>query len=276
MRLRAVSSSAAAISAAAAGAPLVAIGALTRRFAGQVVLAPDAPVRERSLAALFAGGWRGVRFGLQTGADGTEQAMRLLLVAARANERPRTCDSGGLVAADPLRGEPRWIGFGTSEALVAALQDGRVAAFLGRSIAAAQATSAGGSEIVANLSTGDAGADATAALVNVLVARRDHAGEREPARQEWLEQLVRACAAAAASLAGPAGVEMITRAMPDRDPIHLGVALRLDHPSPAASAYALDGRLSTHALASYLELARRAGQSYALEPSALVSERFSP
>ena len=295
------------VAAVAAGAPLVAIGALTRRFAGQLVVAVDATMRDRTLAALLAGDWPGVRVGLQAGPEGTEQAMRFLLLASRDVaprvsaaasdrlvrtsppfslsdvERGNACQdqlvSGGLactkvLAGDPLHAEPRWIDYGTGEALVAALKDGRIAAFLGRSLAAAQATIAGGAEIVANFSRGEVAGNVTPALCHVLVVRRDRAEAIDRHTADLLHSLVQASARAAAVLAGPEGLDMVTRALPDRDPIQLGTALRLDHPTPAASAYALDSRLPPEAMPRLLALAALAGRPLALDARTLVSNRF--
>src|SRR5436190_22163277 len=52
-----------------AGAPLVAIGALTRRFAGQLVAATSSTSRPLTLTvdALFSGGWHAVPLAVQIG-----------------------------------------------------------------------------------------------------------------------------------------------------------------------------------------------------------------
>lgn len=287
------------VTAVAAGAPLIAIGALTRRFAGQLVVAVDAPVQERSLEALLAGRWRALRVGLQTGTEGTEQAMRHILLssvargtgqspqvgpARGADDQGHAGDSvpqspsatGTLLATDPLDGEPQWIGYATGEGLVAALKDGRIGAFLGRSLAAAQATNTNDSEVVQNLSDGSVAGDVTSAHCRVLVARRDRAESQDGERARFLAGLVAACGRAAQMLAGPEGGDAAVRTMPDRDATHLLRALQLDHPSAAASAYALDGRVPPQSAALYLELCARAGKPYALDAARLATDRFVP
>jgi ABC-type nitrate/sulfonate/bicarbonate transport system substrate-binding protein len=285
------------VSAVAAGAPLIAFGALTRRFTGQLVVAADAPVRERNLDALRAGRWRGLRVGLQTGTEGTEQAMRHILLSSSARGAreppqggltigaaegqppghlpPRSLSAGGpMLAADALDDEPQWIGYGTGEALVAALKDGRIAAFLGRSLAAAQATNTRDSEVVQNLSDGSIAGDVTPAFCHVLVVRRDRAELREGQAAQLLAGLVASCASAAQALTGPEGGDTAVRALPDRDATHLLRALQLDHPSASATAYALDGRVPPQAAELYLELCARAGHRFALDAAQLTTNRF--
>jgi ABC-type nitrate/sulfonate/bicarbonate transport system substrate-binding protein len=285
------------VAAVAAGAPLVAIGALTRRFAGQLVLARAAPVSERTLAGMVAGHWRAIRVGLEIGAEGTEGVMRHILLqstpggpgespspatasaeSAKAPAAGQSALSPGSsplqLAWDPLGREPQWIGYGTGAALVAALKDGRIAAFLGRSLATAQATATRDSEVVANLSSGALAGDVTLALCQVLVARKDRVDSAEGTATEHLGSLVAGCARAAQALAGPAGAEAILRAMPDRDASHLLLAMRLDHPSPAESAYALDARVPRRAFERYLELCAQAGRPSALDPAQLETQRF--
>ena len=260
------------VEAVAAGAPLVAIGALTRRFSGQLVAASGDGAERRGVDDLLGGGWRAVRFGLQAGSDGTERMARFLLLS-RGGAAPAA--RMGLLAGDPLAGEPRWLRYSTSEGLVAALKDGRLAAFLGRSPAAAQATILGGTRLVANFSDGGVAPDVAGALGVVLVARRDRAQRPDASSDRLLAALVRGCALAAGALAGPDGPAVAARALPDRDPLHLATALRLDAPSPETAAYALDGRAPAGGLARLLELLALAGRPLALEPEALETDRFA-
>src|SRR5438093_3862035 len=95
-----------------AGAPLVAIGAVTRRFAGQLVAAESGAL-DRTLDALLSGGWRAVPFGLQIGGDGTERFVRALLESFAGAARSAPAPGRPLLAADPLSGEPRFIGYRT-------------------------------------------------------------------------------------------------------------------------------------------------------------------
>jgi hypothetical protein len=255
---------------AAAGVPVVAIGALARRFDGQLVAAAGAPLPQgtsaQGLDALLGGGWRAVRLGLQAGSGGTEQALRFLLLAHGAAPLERA-------ATDPLFGEPRLLTYSTAEALVAALKDGRIHAFLGSSLAAAQATLLGGTELLANFSDGSAAPDVTEPLCTVLIARPDRAGAGAgpggpPA--PFPRQLITACARAAAELSGPDGPSLIAEAIPERDPLHLATALRLAAPAPDRSVFALDGQVPREAFPRLLELYALAGHRFDLDPRRLA------
>jgi hypothetical protein len=112
------------------------------------------------------------------------------------------------------------------------------------------------------------------ALCHVLVARRDRVERAGTPGAGLLNALVRGCARAAGALAGPTGVDVVTQAMPDRDALHLGAALRLDHPSPEASAYALDGRVPVEAASRLFALTAAAGRRYTLDPAAVATDRF--
>lgn len=281
------------LAAVSEGAPLIAIGALTRRFGGQLVVSQDAPVVDRSLAGLLRGGWRGLTCGVQTGADGTERAMRFLLLAHDASP---ASSAQNLPAAPHLRtasgdappavmgpnsrlatgsGEPRWLGYGAGEGLVAALKDRRIDAFLGRSMAAAQATMLGGSEITANVSDGSVLPEVAGALCTVLIARRDHLEAADASSQRLLAALVGGCARAATALAGPSGAALALNALPERDPLHLVAALRLDAPSAAASVYAAGARIAPDALQQLVELTARAGRPFTADVSSLSTTRFN-
>src|SRR5206468_4719936 len=108
--------------------------------------------------------------GVQIGGDGTERFLRALFLSSSPPPSPL---DRPLLAGDPLAGEPRFVGYRPDEALVAALRDGRIDAFLGHATAAAPATLLGGSEIVANFSLGETAAPVAAAHGIVLVTRRD-------------------------------------------------------------------------------------------------------
>jgi hypothetical protein len=265
------------VAAVAEGAPLVAFGALTRRAGGQLVVARDAPIPPRS-EALLAGEWRGARVGLTTGSGGSEALMRLWwLAGAGAGPAPRSATTS--LARDPWHGEPRWLGFGTGEALVAALKDGRIWAFLGPSGAAAQALLLGTAEVVANVSSGGAAGLASRALPVVLAARRDRLAGGQP----LLEGLPGACARAGAALASSGGPALVAGVLAEQDALTRQWALRLDVPAPeggdpgggnpdgGGSLFSPDGRLPPDAVARYLELISLAGATPAVDVATLVS-----
>jgi hypothetical protein len=264
------------VAAVADGAPLVAFGALTRRAGGQLVVARDAPIPPRS-DALLAGEWRGARVGLTTGGSGSEVLMRLWWLAgagAGAGAGPVPGPATASLARDPWHGEPRWLGFGTGEALVAALKDGRIWAFLGPSGAAAQALLLGTAEVVANVSAGGAAGVASRALPVVLAARRD----RLAAGQPLLEGLPGACARAGAALASSGGPALVAGVLAEQDALTRQRALRLDVPAPdggdpegGGSLFSPDGRLPPDAVARYLELIALAGAPPAVDVATLVS-----
>ncbi|MGH2352466.1 MAG: ABC transporter substrate-binding protein [Chloroflexota bacterium] len=286
------------LEAAAAGAPLVTFGALTRRFGGQLVVSATAAF-PREVGALLSGEWRAAPVGLQTGSGGSEQMMRFWWLAegptplaplptgeggtpaaasAKSGLPSPLVGAGGrfpLLISDPLAGEPRWIGYGTSEGLVAALKDHRIDAFLGHSQAAAQAAILGGADIIASFSDGSVAPDVSSTLGTVLVARRERLAGRNPAGDQFMHALVRGCARAAATLVGPDGPAAASRALPERDPLTLGLALRLDAPAESQSIYALDGRLDPEAIGRYLQLAALAGHTHDVEPAALITDRYT-
>jgi ABC-type nitrate/sulfonate/bicarbonate transport system substrate-binding protein len=261
------------------GAPLVAIGALTRRAGGQVVVAPDAPLPHR-VEAFLGGEWRGARMGVTTGSGGSEILVRLWWLARfgeaglagglPGEEGVPGAGTAGYLERDPWRGEPRWIGFSTAEGLVAALKDGRVWAFAGPSLAAAQAALLGAGEVLANLSDGSTAGEASAALPVVLAARRDRVQGGEP----LLGAIVEACARAGAALSGRDGVGLALRALPERDPLALRRAWALDAPQGGVSPaglFSTDGRLPPEALPRYLALAARAGAALTLDAADLLA-----
>lgn len=255
--------------AVAAGAPLVAFGALTRRAGGQLVVARDAPIPRRA-TALMDGSWRGARVGVTTGSGGSETLMRFWWLA----DAPDLSGGPGgpgpgvdYLGRDPWRGEPRWIGFSTGEGLVAALKDGRIWAFLGPSGAAAQALLLGTAEVLANVSDGSAAGTASAALPVVLATRRDRLGAAHP----LIPGLAAACARSAVALAAADGATLAAQAVPEQDALARQQALRLDA-SPAAGGglYSPDGRLAAEAVERYLDLAARAGAGLQLTAATLV------
>ncbi len=271
------------VAAVQAGVPLVVFGALTRRHGGQLVVARQAPVTPRA-DALLQGAWSALRVGLQTGSTGSERLVRLWLLAEGGDAAGALAGSGSPSAhltRDPWAGEPRWIGYSTGEGLVAALKDGRIAAFIGPSWAAAQAMILGLGEVVANFSDGSTAGAVSAALPAVLATRR----ERLVERQSELAALRAACARAGAALSGDAGPALVTHALRERDPLVLRQALRLDvspplqpaaesppaAPSAAQGIYAVDGRLPLTALERYLELAAAAGWTPSLDPASLLA-----
>jgi ABC-type nitrate/sulfonate/bicarbonate transport system substrate-binding protein len=282
------------VAAVASGMPLVAVGALTRRAGGQLVVARDAPIARRS-GALLAGEWRGARVGLMTGSTGSEALMRFWWIAEASGgvAVPAGLGPSGLGASgpgvylerDPWLAEPRWIGFGTAEGLVAALKDGRVWAFLGPSSAAAQATLLGTGEVAANFADGTTAPDVSATLPVVLACRRERSAGADPR----LRRLVDACARGAVALAGEGGADLLGRALPERDALERERALRLDVPGPpigtpsgaarptpagavGSSIFAADGTIDLSALRRYLDLAGRAGAIATLPaPEALVA-----
>jgi ABC-type nitrate/sulfonate/bicarbonate transport system substrate-binding protein len=269
------------VAAAQEGAPLVAIGALTRRAGGQLVVAPDAPLPRRT-EAFLGGEWRGARMGVTTESGGSEALVRFWWLARLGSGLPvdgaraaGTADGGaqgpaGYLGRDPWRGEPRWIGFSTAEGLVAALKDGRVWAFAGPSTAAAQAVLLGAGEVLANVSDGSAAQEASVALPVVLAARRERVQGGDP----LLGAIAGACARAGAALCGPDGGNLAARALPERDPLALRQAWALDVPQGEDSLpafFSADGRLPPEAVGRYLDLAARAGAALTLDAATLLA-----
>ncbi|HEX2033123.1 MAG TPA: hypothetical protein VHS99_02975 [Chloroflexota bacterium] len=275
------------LKAVASGAPLIGFGAVTRRFGGHLVAAPEL---DGDATSLLLGRWRAVPFGLQTGSEGSEAFLRLWWLSAGpapdgvpqpgtgASAPGRDVSGEGLLAGDPLAGEPRWIGYGTAEGLVAALKDGRIKAFIGPAEAAAQAMILGGGRVVASFSGGSTAAEVSQALCTVLVARSDRLMGASPAggaAEAGFRTLLGACAGAAAALATPEGRRLAAQAMPERDPLGLELALALDAPGAAQSVYAPDGRLPVQAVAYHLELLALAGVRWPIDPATVVTDRFS-
>lgn len=262
--------------AVAAGAPLVAIGALTRRATAQLVVATSSPLAGSGLDALLAGRWRAARVGVQTGGGGTERLARYLLLDSGGPEPEGA--TGTLLAGDLFQGEPRWIAFGTDEALVAAIKDYRLDAFFGRSLATAQAVLLGGVEIAASFSEGTTAPHVASLGAIVLVTRRDRLDGASAIGRNgtavFLSNLVAACRQAASTLSGANQLAAATQALPEIDRLALAAALRLDAPNPQASAFATDGRLDPDALDYLAVLTAKAGYRIRLAPSIALDYRL--
>jgi ABC-type nitrate/sulfonate/bicarbonate transport system substrate-binding protein len=257
-----------------AGAPLIAVGALTRRLACQLVVANGVVAPRRTLASLASGDWRGVRVGVETGSDGTEALARFLLLTRETRQTGGNRSVALESVHDPVAGEPRWIEHPTGEALVAALADGRIDAFLGRPYATAHAMTLGGTVMVGNLASGEQFGEISRAFCTVLVAHRDRlqSGARTA---ELLTMLVPACAQAAVHLSGTEGAALATRLFPERDGLAVHLATQLSSPPPATSSYATDGRVPLGAVESYVELTALAGNPLTVDSRSLVAERYS-
>ena len=268
------------VQAVAAGAPLVVAGALTRRLSCQLVLSTRAALPPPLPGVIIGGAWRGVRVGVEAGDAGTEAFARAIhLLTGSAGSPPERA----LLAPDPVAVEPRWVAHLTGEALVAALADNRIDAFFGGSLSAAQVMTLGVGSVATNFadarpldgSYNEEMSDVASAFCTVLVCHRDAVeGARAPAK--LLAPLVPACTRAGQALSGPAGAETIARALPERDALHLQLALRLTAPAPEPSSYALDGRLPAGAIERYLALSAMAGRPLAgVNAGALTTTRFS-
>src|SRR5437773_2465560 len=139
----------------------------SRRAALGVALAslaaPACTLRQAPLAGVIALPARSLSYAplllaVRAGLYQTPPARAALLLRPRPPPAARP-----LLAADPLAGEPRLVAHRTDEALVAAWRDGRVAAFLGHSLATAPATILGDGAVLANFSLGQVAPDATVA-----------------------------------------------------------------------------------------------------------------
>jgi hypothetical protein len=259
------------VEAVAAGAPLVAVGALTVRLAAALVVAARPGLPERTLEAICGGAWHGLRVGVERGAGGTETFVRLFALDRGLTPAP---PGRALLAPDPAAGEPRWAAFETGEALVAALKDDRLDAFVGRAYAAAQVSTLGGGDTAANYAAGGSAGDVAAVFATLLVAHQE-AVAHETAASRRLARLVPACARAARELSGVQGEVVLRRALPEQDALHLELARRLAAPSPETSSFALDGRLPPGAIERYLALVSLAGRARPLSAAGLTSARFT-
>ena len=246
------------LAAVASGAPLVAIGALTRRHAAQLVVSASLPVAEPSLAAVLDGTWKDARVGVETGGDGTASFAQSLVLGSGFSRRQ----------------EPQWIALPTSEALVAALADNRVEAYFGRPYATAHSVSLGNVVVAENFAAGERFEPQARAFSTVVVARRDRT-LRDDRVHRLHSLLVPACAHAATVLSSDAGPDLAVALLPDRDGLALRMATRLAAPSPTTSCFAQDARLSTEAVEAYLELAALAGTPLKVDVRTLVLDRYS-
>ncbi|HEV2121395.1 MAG TPA: ABC transporter substrate-binding protein [Chloroflexota bacterium] len=246
------------LAAVAKGAPLVAIGALTKRHASQLVVSTSLPVAERSLAAVLDGTRKDVRVGVETGGDGTASFAHSLVLGSSLSRSQ----------------EPQWIAFPTSEALVAALADNRVEAYFGRPYATAHSASLGNVVIAENFAAGERFEPQARAFSTVVVTRRDRAPNDDRVHH-LLSLLMPACARAATVLSSDAGPDLAVALLPDRDGLALRMATRLAAPSPATSCFAQDAQLSIEAAEAYLELAALAGTPLNVDVRTLVLDRYS-
>jgi len=255
------------IRAVADGAPLIAIGALTRRLDCHLVVRSGFVSPIATLAAIHLGDWRGQRIGLESGPNGTEAFIRFVSLRGQRNARPTPRQ---LISLEPLSGEARWKAFETSEALTAALADHRVEAFIGRPYAVAQTLTLG-SGLLAQTFAGEAESPILTALPTILVAHRDRLSI-----QPILAPLVSACARAASEFSGASVGDAAMRAMPDRDGLHISLAARLMSGGAVPSgAFAADGKLPLDAIERYVTLSASAGRTLGLNPGTLATTRFS-
>lgn len=265
------------VRAATAGAPLVAIGALTKRLDCHLVVTTARGVPVPTLPAIYLGEWRGLRVGVESGADGTEAFARLAALWGNAARVPPQepfaprAPQRELAAASRVEGEARWEAFETDAALAAALADQRIEAFIGRPYAAAQSVAYGAGQVTRSLATGDE-SQVLAALPTVLVARRDMSGEGEGA---LIRRLLSAVGRAGTELSGAGGGQAAAEALPERDSLRLTIAQRLMASDSTTGAYAPDARLDEEAVRRYLELSAMAGARVGLNAGALITNRFS-
>lgn len=253
---------------AAAGAPLVAMGALTSRLDSHLVTTTARGVPDATLAAIHGGAWRGLRVGVESGPDGTEAFVRMF--AAWSGARPAG-PRREVAALSAMDGETRWSAFETDEGLAAALADRRLEAFVGRAYAAAQTLSYGSGAVAPRPAAGDE-EHVLAALPTVLVTRRGGLTSEE---EGILRRLRAGIGAAVGELTGPDGKQAVMAALPEKDSLHVTLAHGLFTPSAAASAYAREGRLADGAAARYVELSAMAGARLDVNVGALTTTRFS-
>ncbi|HEU5316743.1 MAG TPA: hypothetical protein VFX49_11575 [Chloroflexota bacterium] len=258
------------------GAQLLGIGALTARLDCHVVVTTARSTPPPTLAAIHLGEWRGLRMGVESGADGTESFVRLSGVWSEATEGlgPRAPERA-IAASDEVEGEVRWTELETDAALAAALADRRLEGFIGRPYAAAQALTYGSGQLGHSPAEGPE-RSVLEALPTVLVARRDVSSAGEV---DLIRRIVQAAARGGRELTGSGGRRMAAEALPERDSLHLALAQRLMAADAATTAYALDGRLGEEPVRRYLELSATAwaGRVARADASvgALITNRFS-
>ena len=259
----------------AAGAPLVAIGALTSRLDCHLVTTTARTVPIPTLPAIHLGEWRGLRVGVESGPDGTEAFVRLFAAwssqpGQRTALEPRA-PQRELAAAHGLGGEARWAAYETDEGLAAALADRRLEAFVGRAYAAAQALSYGSGQVAQSLATGGEN-HILAALPTVLVTRRDGSSAGD---EQVLRRLLVGMGRAVEQLTGPDGKQAAMSALPEKDALHLSLAHGLFSPNVASTAYASGARLPAEAAARYVALSIMTGARLDVSVGALTTTRFS-
>ena len=255
------------IRAVADGAPLIAIGALTRRLDCHLVVRSGFASPIATLVAIHLGEWRGQRIGLESGPNGTEAFIRFVSLWGERTARPTPRQ---IAALEPLSGEAQWTAFETGEALTAALADHRVEAFMGRPYAVAQTLTLG-SGMLAQSYAAEGESHVLGALPTILVAHRDRLSI-----QPVLGPLVQACARAATELSGSDAANAAMRALPERDGLHISMAARLmSRGAVPNSAFAVDGKLPPDAIERYVTLSASAGRTLGLNAGALATTRFS-
>ena len=259
------------------GAPLVACGALTRRLDCHLVVTTARSVPSATLAAIHLGEWRGLRVGVEGGADGSEAFARLATGLGMAGPgvlytppAPRL-PQRELAAAQPLDAETRWATFETEEGLAAALTDRRLEGFIGRAYAAAQTLSYGSGRVVSEF-VGPDEATVMSALPTVLVTRRDGLSSTD---EEVTRQIIGAVGRAVEELTGPAGKEALTVALPERDSLFLTLAHGLFSPSQELGAYAAGARLGADSVERYVGLSAITGARVDINPGVVTTTRFS-
>lgn len=261
----------------AAGAPLVAIGALTSRLDCHLVTTTARPIPVATMRAIHLGEWRGLRVGVESGPDGTEAFVRMYAAWSDASRVPPQERLGPrapmreIASSHAVDGETRWAAYETDEGLAAALADRRLEAFVGRAFAAAQTLSYGSGQLGRGLAEGREN-HVLAALPTVLVTRRSgHAA----AEEGLLRQLVRAVGRAADELIAHDGMRAAAVALPEKDSLHLRLAHGLMSPDATASAFAGGGRLGAEAVSRYVELAAMTGVRLDVNAGAATTVRFS-
>ncbi|HET7771533.1 MAG TPA: hypothetical protein VFN74_22365, partial [Chloroflexota bacterium] len=221
--------------------------------------------------------WRGLRVGVEGGADGSEAFARLstglgmagpgVLYTPPAPRLPQR----ELAATQPLDAETRWATFETEEGLAAALTDRRLESFIGRAYAAAQTLSYGSGRVA----PGFVGPDETtvmSALPTVLVTRREGLSSAD---EGMIRQVIGGVGRAVEELTGPTSKEALSVALPERDSLFLAVAHGLFSPSRELGAYAAGARLGADAVARYVGLSAITGVRLDVNPGAVTTTRFS-
>ena len=252
----------------------MAIGALTRRAGGQVVVAPDAPLPRRT-EAFLGGEWRGARMGVTTGSGGSEALVRfwwLTRLCERSARRPRAWRRDGrLPRARPLAGgaavdrvqHRRGAGGGPQGRAGVGLRGAVHGGGAGRPAGCG----GGAGERLRRL--GGAGGERGPSGGAGRAAGAGTGGRSFAGGRSWGPAPGPGRPSAARD-----GGALAARALPERDPLALRRAWALDVPQGGDSLpalYSADGRLPPEAVGRYLELAARAGAALTLDATALVA-----